>query len=363
MSNATEDGRRRRTASVDSSRIRRGGSSNRPQARDEGVRRQQPTRRRAQSTGATRGQAAAASGTKATDRSATLRRSSTANRAVGVEPARPTPRTREGERDTRSSRPADVRQGLPVIPTLVAFVVAIAITSFVTRSLVLKSVGGSAGSGAAEVAAASSAEGEGTSQVQSGDATQDDDSSADARTSTSKETSSETSTRKDSKSGNGVKSPWITSGTFTTGDATLDEEVKEFCDGIATTDMDIDTAALEVYKGVAWSEYVERDDAQHPAGKDWRIEYARQYYENDRSGNCYEFAAFLSYCLQYLGLEDAHAEAVILELKSGDWGDHGLVYVTNTDGTPSLCDTSLGTNGWMLKETAYNVQIQDVEND
>ena len=126
--------------------------------------------------------------------------------------------------------------------------------------------------------------------------------------------------------------------------------------------MDIDTAALEVYKGIAWSDYVERDEAQHPSGKDWRIVYARQYYENDCSGNCYEFAAFLGYCLQYLGFDDAHAEVILIELESGDWGDHGIVFVTNTDGTSCICDTSRGTNGWMLKDTVYNMEIQDVEN-
>ncbi len=189
----------------------------------------------------------------------------------------------------------------------------------------------------------------------------DDEDESDT-TSSSESSSSSTSSKSQTKTSSGVKSPWTDSGTFATGDASLDEDVKEFCDGIATTDMDNETALLEVYKGVAWSEYVERDDAQHPSGKDWRIEYAHKYYDHDCSGNCYEFAAFLSYCLQYMGLEDAHAEGIVLELQSGGWGDHGIVLVTNTDGEACLCDTSLGTNGWMLPETAYNMQIQDFEN-
>ena len=160
----------------------------------------------------------------------------------------------------------------------------------------------------------------------------------------------------------GVEDSWLSSGKFTTGDETLDKEVKEFCDGIATSGQDQATAALEVYKSIAWSEYVERDDAQHPSGKDWRTEYARKYYEHDCSGNCYEFAAFLSYCLRYLGYTDAVAEGVEVELQSGGWGDHGIVYVTDTDGRDCLCDTSRGVDGWMLDVDSYNVRIVDFEN-
>lgn len=160
----------------------------------------------------------------------------------------------------------------------------------------------------------------------------------------------------------GVDSPWISTGKFTTGDTTLDGEVKEFCDSHATQDMSKEDAVLEVYKAIAWSEYYERDDAQHPAGKDWRIEYARKYYEHDCSGNCYEFACFLMYCMRYMGYEDALAEGVEIEFESGSWGDHGIVFVTNTDGTPSLLDTARGLDGWMLSTDVYNYKIVDFEN-
>lgn len=160
----------------------------------------------------------------------------------------------------------------------------------------------------------------------------------------------------------GVESPWTKSGKFTTGDDTLDKEVKTFCDKNSGTGLAQADAALEVYKAVAWADYVERDNAQDPKGKDWRIVYAKQYYENDCSGNCYEFAAFLAYCLQYMGYEDAVSQVVIVELQSGGWGDHGLVFLTDTNGRACLCDTSLGTDGWLLDADAYNVEIQDVEN-
>ena len=175
--------------------------------------------------------------------------------------------------------------------------------------------------------------------------------------------SSTTSNTKKSSSTEGVEDPWVESGTYTTGDSVLDGEVKAFCDSIADkSKMDQDTALLEVYKGVAWSEYVERAAAQKPSGKNWRIEFARMYYENGCSGNCYEFAAFLSYCMQYLGLSDATAQGVLIEMQAGDWGDHGIVYVTNTDGSKCLCDTAMGTNGYMLPESTYNIQMQDFEN-
>ncbi len=163
------------------------------------------------------------------------------------------------------------------------------------------------------------------------------------------------------ESGDGVDDPWVASGTFTTGDATLDEEVKAFCDGICTTDQGRDEAAFAVYTAVALSESVERDDAQDPSGAQWRIDYARKYYEHDCSGNCYEFSAFIMYCLRYLGYDDALAEGVILEYQSGDWGDHCLVFVTNEDGESCLCDTSLGVDGWMLSSGVYNYEVQDFE--
>ncbi len=173
--------------------------------------------------------------------------------------------------------------------------------------------------------------------------------------------SDQSSSSKESISSEGVEDPWVESGTFTTGDSELDSEVKAFCDSIATEDMDFDTAVQNVYTGIAWSEYVERDDAQHPSGKDWRIKFARMYYENSCSGNCYEFAAFLSYCLQYMGYSDAHAEGVAIEFESGSWGDHGIVFLTDKSGSKCICDTARGLDGYMIPENSYNMEIQDFE--
>lgn len=186
-------------------------------------------------------------------------------------------------------------------------------------------------------------------------------SSSSANSSTAPQTGS-ASQMQPSGAGQGVESPWIKDGKFSTGDATLDNEVKEFCDGKVNTSMALEDAALEVYKGVAWADYVERAEAQHPSGADWRLRFARQFYENNCSGNCYEFAPFLAYCLRYLGYSDAIAEGCLIEQQSGNWGDHGIVFVTNTDGRKCLCDTARGTNGWMLDADSYNLTIQDFEN-
>ncbi|MDO4796853.1 MAG: hypothetical protein Q4A01_02410 [Coriobacteriales bacterium] len=175
-------------------------------------------------------------------------------------------------------------------------------------------------------------------------------------------TTTEADGKKDTATGEGVESPWITDGKFSSGDATLDEEVKAYVDGIVDSSMDVDSAAFEMYKSIAWSNYVERDSAQKPSGKDWRTQFARQYYENDCSGNCYEFSAFLSYCLRYMGYADAKAEGAEIELQSGNWGDHAIVYVTNKDGSSCICDTARGTNAWMIPSTSYNLKIVDFEN-
>lgn len=298
------------------------------------------------------------------------------NRAAGVEPARRGPNRHKPQPTKRQREKSGVR--VPLVPALFVLVTCVVLTAFITRAVVsgtLTSKSTSATTQSAQPSAGTSGTGQADQQapVEVKD-TSTSDSSSGTSSSTNSSTSTSTSTTSSNKNGSnnsttsskssttGVKDPWVTSGTYTTGDAELDEKVKKFCDSHADSSMDLETALLEVYKGVAWSEYVERPDAQKPAGKNWRIEYAHKYYDHDCSGNCYEFAAFLSYCLQYMGLSDAHAEGVLVEKESGSWGDHGLVYVTNTDGTECLCDTSLGTNGWMLKATAYNVQLQDFEN-
>lgn len=251
------------------------------------------------------------------------------------------------------------RGGVPILVVILLVLVSIVASVLITRAVMMQKVN----EAQQETAVAKSQVSTLTQQLAAlseknnsttSSSTQDEDKDEDGNT-------EEAETKKKSDSG-GVEDPWLKAGTYTSGDTVLDSEVKAFCDSKVNTSMDLDTALLEVYKGIAWSEYVERDEAQNPSGKDWRTQYARMYYEYGCSGNCYEFAAFLSFCLQYLGLEDATAEGVLVQLQGGGWGDHGIVYVTNTDGSACICDTARGTDGWMIPQGTYNVQIQDFEN-
>lgn len=251
------------------------------------------------------------------------------------------PRTQvEGTRSTRNvtrePRRAPRRRGIPPITLLIAVILSAGISVFATHCVMKP-----------KIVEAQKAEKKANNEI---------------ATLKSEVDSLQEAIKKAESSNRGVESPWLASGKFTSGDDTLDKEVKEFVDKNCGKSKDVDEAALEVYKAIAWSEYVERDDAQDPKGKDWRQEYARKYYEHDCTGNCYEYATFLSFCLQYMGYDDAIAQACIIEKESGDWGDHGLVFVTNTDGSKCMCDTSYGVNGWMIPAGSYNVQIKDVAN-
>ena len=161
-------------------------------------------------------------------------------------------------------------------------------------------------------------------------------------------------------SADGVEDRWVSSGRFTTGDAELDRYVKSFCDGFDNSDTSVEDCAFQAYLGVAWSEYIERDNNQNPQGPDWAVTYAKQWFTGG-GGNCYEFVAATQFVLQYFGYSDAKAEPCLIELESNDWGDHGLVFVTDiSDGRSCVCDDALGANGWMLDSDALNYKIQDI---
>lgn len=157
----------------------------------------------------------------------------------------------------------------------------------------------------------------------------------------------------------GVECPWVEGGRYSTGDPVLDEYVKAWCDGQTKEGLDFSDNAYNNYLSIAWSDYVERDDNQNPSGVLWAYDNARSYYEH-AGGNCYEFSAFLSFCMQYFGYSDAHAEPLLVLFESGAWGQHTLVYVTNHDGTKCLLDTARGANGWMLPVGSYTLQVDDI---
>ena len=260
----------------------------------------------------------------------------------------------------KKGRPPRRRSGVPVVVVILLVIITGVASVLITRAVLSPQIT----TAQREAESAKSQISTLTKQLEkmSGTSKQGDSSGSNSSDSTSANDSSSSTDSKKSTT-EGVEDPWVESGTYTSGDAVLDGEVKAFCDSIADkSSMDQDTALLEVYKAIAWSDYVERDSAQQPSGKNWRTEFARMYYENNCSGNCYEFASFLSFCLQYLGLSDATSEGVLVQLQEGGWGDHGIVFVTNTDGSKCICDTARGVNAWMIPESSYNVQIQDFEN-
>lgn len=270
--------------------------------------------------------------------------------------------------DKGSKKQTPQRRGVPLVAVLIIVVVCVAATFIITRSVYVPRIEEAerqttqAKRQVTTLTQQLSKISDDSQDSSSSDSDVDSDTSSSSTSSSSSSDSSSKPKTGTAKASSGVEDPWTTSGTYTSGDSVLDGEVKAFVDSVVDSSMNKDAAALEMYKAIAWSDYVERETAQHPSGKNWRTQYARMYYENGCSGNCYEFASFLSFCLQYMGFEDATAQGVEIELQGGSWGDHGIVYVTNTDGTACLCDTARGTNGWMLPQGSYNVHMVDFEN-
>ena len=160
----------------------------------------------------------------------------------------------------------------------------------------------------------------------------------------------------------GVASPWTDDGTFSTGDSTLDAYIKDLCDKHSTDGASYEDNAYDTYIYVSRTDYIERENNQSPWGPTWDIEYAKQYFEEGNTGNCYNYAAVVEYVLKYFGYSDAEAEPCVVALESGAWGDHGLVFVTNKADSNKRCiiDSSLSANGWMLDIDSYQYDIRNI---
>ena len=156
----------------------------------------------------------------------------------------------------------------------------------------------------------------------------------------------------------GVEDPWSPTGYFTTGDAELDQLVKNYCDSQAQDGLDAGDNAYYTYLHISWIDYVENDQNQRPwdVEGDWRITYAKQCFTN-MTANCYEFAAAIQYIMRYYGYADAIAEPCLVLRQSGNWGDHGLVFLTSLDGRQCLIDASLSSNGWLLPASSLSYTL------
>ena len=208
-------------------------------------------------------------------------------------------------------------------------------------------------------------EGEASAPVQTGEAAEADESVEDvdsAATSTAtSDTATSAQTRRDLTNYVGVVDPWVDGGIFATGDADLDQLIKKMCDEQSDPSLSASQNAHNTYLFVANTDYVERVNNQSPWGETWDIEYAKQYFDEGYSGNCYNFTAVIEYVLKYFGYTDAEAEPCVVQLSSDNWGDHGLVFVTNiVDGEASLVDAARYEEGWMLGRNAYNYDVRNV---
>jgi len=159
----------------------------------------------------------------------------------------------------------------------------------------------------------------------------------------------------------GVESPWTESGYFSTGNDQLDAKIKQLCDEYTTPGATYAENAHNANMAVVVSDYIERANNQSPWGETWDVEYALQWFDENNSGNCYNFAAMTEYILKYFGYEDAEAEPCVVHLQSGNWGDHGLVFVTNRENNEwSLVDDALGADGWMLEGDVYEFDVRNI---
>lgn len=180
-------------------------------------------------------------------------------------------------------------------------------------------------------------------------------------TDASASTSESSSAATDASSGEGVESPWTDSGRFSTGDAELDAYIKKVCDEHSTPGGSFDQNAYNTNIYISRTDYVERENNQSPWGEGWDVEYAKQFFTEGESGNCYNFAAVTEYVLKYFGYADAEAEPCIVKLESDSWGDHGLVFVTNkVNGQRCLVDDALSADGWMLDINAYDYDVRNI---
>ena len=192
-------------------------------------------------------------------------------------------------------------------------------------------------------------------------------SSSAAASSSSEAASSEAASSSGAVSGvsaqaQGVASPWTADGTFTTGDSALDQYIKNVCDEHSTDGATYDKNAYDTFIYVSRTDYIERENNQSPWGPTWDVEYAKQYFEEGGSGNCYNYAAVMEYVLKYFGYSDAEAEPCVVGLESGAWGDHALIFVTDkaNNGKRCLVDCALSANGWMIDADSYQYDVRNI---
>ena len=161
----------------------------------------------------------------------------------------------------------------------------------------------------------------------------------------------------------GVEDPWIEAGSFTVGDEELDAYIRDFCKECSPAGATADEAAQATFDVIVESTYLYRIDK--PMGLDWVARSAKEYFTSDdgmggHQGDVYEYASVLALCLRYFGYSDAIAVPIVNTSGVGDADGSALCLVTNTDGTGCVCDPAVGTAGWMLPRTSYDILVDDI---
>lgn len=165
----------------------------------------------------------------------------------------------------------------------------------------------------------------------------------------------------------GVEDQWVTSNSFTTGNKELDAQVKAFCDAHTMEGLSAQDNAQSAFNTIVWSDYEDRAEGEKPSGAEWDLAAARHYFDGGTpeegkggKGDVYEFAAAISFCLQYFGFSDAMAVPVI---RTTGQTSSALVIVSDEYGQECVCDPTLAADGWMLDRGIYNIVVENIEQD
>lgn len=168
----------------------------------------------------------------------------------------------------------------------------------------------------------------------------------------------------------GLEDKWLASGVFTTGNKELDVQVKEFCDALTMEGLSAHDNAQTTFNTIVWSGYEERTAEEKPSGADWDKAAARHFFTTGvpaegvgGTGDVYEFAAAISYCLRYFGFTDALAVPVLRGTLATGQTSSALVVVTNEYGMSCVCDPTLLADGWMLDRDLYSIVVENIEQD
>lgn len=170
---------------------------------------------------------------------------------------------------------------------------------------------------------------------------------------------------------NGVEDKWVPEGVFTTGNRELDQQVKQFCDALTVEGASVRENAHTAYNTIVWSNYEDRSADEAPTGNDWAINAAQHFFSTgdpekgiSGTGDVYEFAAAVGFCMRYFGFYDAITVPVIGSVSSGSSSGGGaLVLVSDEYGQPCVCDPQLTGDGWMLDRELYDIVVDDIGQD